>query len=431
MAAATAPRARSSDVANLKVDFAGISSPNPFWLASAPPTNTGEQVQRAFELGWGGAVWKTLTDPIINVSSRLAGLDHGDRRLMGMNNIELSTDRSLEVNFAEMAAVKRRFPDRALVASLMGSADDAAPWLELLRRAEEAGCDAVEINFGCPHGMPERGMGAAIGQVPEYTERITRWVKDAAHLPVLVKLTPNVTDVSYIARAAAAGGADGLTLINTVASIAAVDLDSFTPRPAVGQRSSHGGYCGPAVKPIALYQVSRVATSGADLPIGGIGGIETWRDAAEFILLGATTVQICTAVMHWGYRIIEDLCDGLAGYLDDKGLPDVAALRGQALPRLGAWEELDLNYKVVASIDQQRCIGCGICYPACQDGGHQAIAAHAEGERTRVRVDEQRCVGCNLCSLICPVHDCITMKEVGPGGPPRSWRQLQAEQQQG
>jgi dihydropyrimidine dehydrogenase (NAD+) subunit PreA len=413
-------------VADLKITFAGIPAPNPFWLASAPPTNTGEQVMRAFDMGWGGAVWKTLSDPIVNVSSRLAGVDHGGRRLMGMNNIELSTDRSLAVNFKEITEVKRRFPDHALVASLMHAADREA-WLDLARRAEDTGCDALELNFGCPHGMPERGMGAAIGQVPEYTREITEWVKQAARLPILVKLTPNVSDVAYIARAAAEGGADGLTLINTVASITGVDLETFTPRPVVGDRSSHGGYCGPAVKPIALYQVARVARSGADLPIGGIGGVATWRDAAEFILLGATHVQICTAVMHHGFRIIEDLCDGLSSYLDEKGLPDVASLCGRALPRLGAWEELDLNYRVVASIDQERCIGCGVCYPACRDGGHQAIEARAEGGRTRVEVNEERCVGCNLCSLICPVHDCITMREAGPRQPPRSWKQVLAE----
>lgn len=416
-------------MADLSVTFAGIKSPNPFWLASAPPTNTGEQVTRAFEAGWGGAVWKTLSDPIVNVSSRLAGLDHAGRRLMGMNNIELSTDRSLEVNFKEIAEVKRRFPDRAVVASLMHASDRQA-WLDLARRAEDTGCDALELNYGCPHGMPERGMGAAIGQVPEYTREITSWVKQAARLPVLVKLTPNVSDVAYVARAAAEGGADGLTLINTVASITGVDLETFVPRPVVGRRSSHGGYCGPAVKPIALYQVARVATSGANLPIGGIGGIATWSDAAEFILLGATTVQVCTAVMHWGFRIIEDLCDGLSSYLDEHGLPDVAALRGKALPNLGAWEELDLSYRVVARIDQGRCIGCGVCYPACRDGGHQAIEARPEGDRTRVTVLEDRCVGCNLCSLICPVHDCITMRQVEPSGEPRTWKQVLAARDQ-
>jgi dihydropyrimidine dehydrogenase (NAD+) subunit PreA len=407
-------------VADLAVDFAKMRSKNPFWLASAPPTNTGEQVMRAFDMGWAGAVWKTLSDPIINVSSRLAGLDHRDRRLMGMNNIELSTDRSLEVNFAEIAAVKKRFPDHPVVASLMQAGDRQA-WVDLARRAEDTSCDALELNFGCPHGMPERGMGAAIGQVPEYTQEITAWVAEVARLPILVKLTPNVTDVGYVARAAAEGGADGLTLINTIASIASVDLDSFVPRPVVAGRSSHGGYCGPAVKPIALYQVARVATSGANLPIGGIGGIETWRDAAEFILLGASTVQICTAVMHWGFRIIEDLCDGLSNYLDERGLKSVDELRGRALERLGAWEELDLSYRVVASIDQTSCIGCGVCYPACRDGGHAAIGVERVDERLAVRVDEERCVGCNLCSLICPVDGCITMKQTEPRRPAGSW----------
>jgi len=415
-------------VADLTVKFAGISSPNPFWLASAPPTNTGEQVMRAFDMGWGGAVWKTLSDPIVNVSSRLAGVDHGGRRLMGMNNIELSTDRSLELNLQEMTQVKRRFPQHPLVASLMQASERQA-WVDLAHRAQDTGCDALEINFGCPHGMPERGMGAAIGQVPEYTREITAWVKEATRLPLLVKLTPNVSDVAYIARAAAEGGADGLTLINTVASITGVDLDTFVPRPRVANRSSHGGYCGPAVKPIALYQVARVATSGANLPIGGVGGIATWRDAVEFFLLGATTVQICTAVMHHGYRIIEDLCDGLSGYLDDKGLPGVPALCGKALPHLGAWEELDLSYRVVASINQERCIGCGVCFPACRDGGHHAISISRTDDKNQVQVLEDHCVGCNLCSLICPVRDCITMREVASGEPSRTWREVLARRE--
>jgi dihydropyrimidine dehydrogenase (NAD+) subunit PreA len=413
-------------VADLSVTFAGIHSENPFWLASAPPTNTGEQVMRAFDLGWGGAVWKTLSDPIINVSSRLAGFDFADRRMMGMSNIELSTDRSLEVNFREMSEVKRRFPERVLIASLMMAADRQA-WVDLARRAEDTGCDALELNFGCPHGMSERGMGAAIGQVPEYTREITSWVKAAAQRPVLVKLTPNVTDVAFVARAAKEGGADGIALINTVASIGGVDLDSFTPRPVVAGRSSIAGYCGPAVKPIALYQVARVARSGADLPLSGIGGIETWRDAAEFILLGATTVQICTAVMHHGFRIIDDLCEGLSDYLDEKGLPHPAALRGRALERMGAWEELDLSYRVVAQVDEKTCVGCGVCYVACRDGGHQAIEMRRAEERSLARVLEDRCVGCNLCSLICPVHSCITMREHGERRPPRTWKELQGQ----
>jgi dihydropyrimidine dehydrogenase (NAD+) subunit PreA len=418
-------------VANLAVDFAGIRAPNPFWLASAPPTNSGDQVMRAFDEGWGGAVWKTLADPIINVSRRLAGVDHGPRRLAGLSNIELTTDRSLEDNLREIAETKKRYSGHAVVVSLMG-AYEKPPWLDLARRAEDSGCDALELNFGCPHGMPERGMGAFIGQVPEYAREITGWVKQATSLPVLVKLTPNVTDVGVVAKAAQEGGADAIALINTVASIAGVDLDTFTPVPSVAGRSARtSGYCGPAVKPIALHKVASVAQACPGLPISGIGGIESWRDAAEFFLLGASTVQICTAVMHYGFRIIGDLCNGLSDYLDDKGLPDLAALSGKALPRLGAWEDLDLNFQVRAQIDQQTCIGCGLCHVACRDGAHQAIDADRENGVAVYRVDHQRCVGCALCSLICPVQDCITMVEQEPRKPPRTWKQMTEDGQAG
>ena len=421
-------------MADLKVNFAGISAPNPFWLASAPPTNTGEQIMRAFDMGWGGAVWKTLTDPIINVSTRLAGLDYGPRRLAGLSNIELSTDRSLALNFREVTEVKKRFPDHAVVVSLMGTAqaEGQQAWLDLLHRAEDAGADGVELNYGCPHGMPERGMGAAIGQVAEYAARCTGWVKAEAKIPVLVKLTPNVTDVGFVAEAAVEAGADAIALINTVASIVAVDLDTFSPLPSVAGRSSHAGFCGPAVKPIALYKVSQVAAACPQTPISGIGGIETWRDAAEFILLGSSTVQICTAVMHHGYRIIEDLLDGLNNYLDDKGLADVEALRGKALQRLGAWEQLDLNYQVRANVDQHKCIGCGKCHIACRDGAHDAIDLTTDDASGRhdVLVDEERCVGCTLCTLVCPVHQCITLKKYGPDQPPRCWRDVLASGEQ-
>jgi dihydropyrimidine dehydrogenase (NAD+) subunit PreA len=418
-------------MARLDVTFAKIRSPNPFWIASAPPSNTGEQIQRAFDQGWGGVSWKTLSDPIVNVSSRLAGLDYGQRRLAGMSNIELSTDRSLEVNLKEIVEVKRRYPDHAVVVSLMMARDRQA-WVDLARRAEDTGCDGLELNYGCPHGMPERGMGAAIGQVAEYTREITSWVREAVRAPLLVKLTPMVADVGHIARAARDGGADGIVLINSVASILGIDLETFSPLPTVADRAAHAaGYTGPSVKPIALYQVARAATSGAGLPISGIGGIETWRDAAEFILLGATTVQVCTAIMHHGYRIVRDLCDGLSGYLDRKGLDGVDALRGRSLERMGAWEELDLNYKVVARIDPAKCIGCGVCHVACMDGGHQAIAATRVDDGTEVKILEEKCVGCNLCSLVCPVEGCIRMVEPGPRLAPRSWREVQGGAGQG
>jgi dihydropyrimidine dehydrogenase (NAD+) subunit PreA len=398
-------------MADLSVDFCGIKSPNPFWLASAPPTNTGDQIMRAFDAGWGGAVWKTLGEPIINVSSRYSSVDWKGNRMMGLNNIELITDRPLDVNFREISEVKRRYPHNVVIVSLMVESRREA-WHAMVRRAEDAGADGLELNFGCPHGMSERGMGSAVGQVPDYTCQIVQWVKEVAKTPVIVKLTPNVTDVVYPARAAHKGGADALSLINTINSITGVDLDTLVPRPDVHGASAHGGYCGPAVKPIALNMVASVAHE-VPLPLSGIGGISTWQDAAEFILLGASTVQVCTAVMHRGFRIVLDLIDGLSGYLDQRGLRSVAELRGKSLRRVQRWEDLDLNYRVIAHVDANKCIGCGICYVACNDGAHQAIAARPDSRgRTQVEILTDKCVGCNLCSLVCPVDGCITMTRV-------------------
>jgi len=323
--------------------------------------------------------------------------------------------------------LRRRYPKHALVVSIMAPPAREA-WQELARRVEDTGCDGLELNFGCPHGMSERGMGAAIGQVPEHAQRITSWVKEAARTPVIVKLTPNVTDVTCVARAAKQGGADAISLINTINSVMGVDLDTFTPRPDVGGRSSHGGYSGPAVKPIALHMAAAVAKDPeVGLPISGMGGISTWRDAAEFILLGATGVQVCTAVMVHGFGIVEDLIDGLSNWLDEKGLRSIADLRGRALPAVSRWEELDLNYQVVASVDQARCVGCGVCYRACHDGAHQSIAARAEHGRTHVEILADRCVGCNLCSLVCAAEGCITMKRRETGHPMATWQDVQRD----
>ena len=413
---------------DLKVKFCGIESPNPFWLASAPPTNTGDQIMRAFDAGWGGAVWKTIGDPIVNVSSRYSSVDIGGVRMMGLNNIELITDRAPEVNFREIAEVKKRYPKHVVIASLMVESKRDV-WHEWVKRAEGAGADALELNFGCPHGMSERGMGAAVGQVPEYTGQITAWVKEVARTPVIVKLTPNISDVTYAARAARQGGADAISLINTINSITTVDLDTFSPRPDVAGLSSHGGYCGPAVKPIAHNMVSACAQDPAvGIPISGIGGISNWRDAAEFIALGCTSVQVCTAVMHYGFRIVEDMIDGLSNYLDDRGFSSLEELRGRAISHVKKWEDLDLNYKIIANVNQDKCIGCGLCYVACEDGAHQSIAAKKNEEtgRTNVHIKEDTCVGCNLCSLVCPVAGCITMKKVETGRPRVTWKDFSA-----
>ncbi|MBT8218621.1 MAG: NAD-dependent dihydropyrimidine dehydrogenase subunit PreA, partial [Bacteroidia bacterium] len=286
-------------MAKLTANLAGIKSPNPFWLASAPPTNSGYQIMKAFDAGWGGAVWKTLGVPIINVSSRYGAVHYRDSRMMGFNNIELITDRPLTDNLKEIEEVKKYFPDHAVIASLM--VQSRAEWHQIIKDVENAGVDGIELNFGCPHGMCERGMGSAVGQEPEVLKTITTWAKEVAKVPVIVKLTPNITDITEPARAAAEGGADAISLINTVQSIVSVDLDTFVPQPAVDGKSTHGGYCGPAVKPIALNMVKSCAQDpGVGIPISGIGGIETWKDAVEHMLLGASNVQVCTAVMHYG-----------------------------------------------------------------------------------------------------------------------------------
>src|SRR3989475_10364162 len=254
-------------MADLRVKFCGLESPNPFWLASGPPANTAGQVMRAFDAGWGGAVWKTIGEPIVNTTSRYGAIDLNGVKVMGFNNIELISDRPVEDNLREIYEVKKRYPKHLVVASLMVESKRES-WHEMVRRAEDAGSDALELNFGCPHGMSERGMGSAVGQVPEYCEQITAWVKEKARTPVIVKLTPNISDIRIPARAAKRGGADALSAINTINSITSIDLDTFQPSPNVDGKSSHGGYCGPAVKPIALNMVQQIEADPASaLPL--------------------------------------------------------------------------------------------------------------------------------------------------------------------
>src|SRR5712664_3363980 len=397
-------------MADLRMKFCSIESPNPFWLASGPPTNMARQVMRVFDAGWGGAVWKTIGDPIVNTSSRYGAIDYNGSKVMGFNNIELISDRPIETNLREIAVVKKRYGKNLVIASLMVESKREV-WHDIVRRAEDAGSDALELNFGCPHGMSERGMGSSVGQVPEYTEMITTWAKEAAKTPVIVKLTPNVTDITRIALAAEKGGADAVSLINTVNSLMGVDLDTFAPQPNVGGKSSHGGYCGPALKPIALHLVSSVAKK-IKIPIIGIGGIGYWNDAAEHIALGASVVQVCTTAMHYGFRTIDNF-------------------RGRAVTNVHDWGDLDLNYKIIADIHHDLCIGCQLCYVACEDGAHQCIEPftsagvgkkNPNGMGVHVpRIIEEECVGCNLCALVCPVEECITMKQIDTGQPFESW----------
>jgi dihydropyrimidine dehydrogenase (NAD+) subunit PreA len=401
-------------MADLTSKFLGIESPNPFWLASAPPTDKAYNVNRAFEAGWGGVVWKTLGEdgpPIVNVSGpRYSALHSNERRVIGFNNIELITDRPLQVNLDEIRQVKKDWPDRAVVVSVMLPMN-AEAWAKHLPMIEDTGCDAFELNFGCPHGMSERGMGAAVGQVPEYIQMATEWAKSASSIPVIVKLTPNVASVVPPATAAQDGGADAVSLINTINSIMRVNYDTLTMYPTTDGMGTHGGYCGEAVKPIALNMVAEIARTKntAQLPISGIGGITDWRDAVDFLALGASNVQVCTAAMVYGFRIIDDLVDGLSAFLDDKGMT-LDQLIGKAVPSVTDWQYLNLNYVEKAVIDQDLCIQCGRCHVVCEDTSHQAITHTVDGKR-RFEVIDDECVGCNLCVSVCPVDRCITMQQ--------------------
>ena len=416
-------------MADLRINFAGIRSPNPFWLASAPPSNSGAQVHRAFEAGWGGAVWKTIGPPVLNVSNRYGAWHYGGQRMLAMNNVELISDRPLEINLREIREVKRAGPDRAVIASAMVESTPEA-WRTIVRQIEDTGADGIELNYGCPHGMSERGMGAAVGQVPEYCEQITGWVMGVAKIPVIVKLTPNVTNIVYPARAAVRAGASALSLINTINSITGIDLDTLETSPSIGGKGGHGGYAGPAVKPIALNMLAALGTDAevkaSGLPLSGMGGIATWRDAAEFLLLGAGSLQVCTSAMHHGFRIVEDLCDGLSNWMDEKGFRSIADFRGRTLAGISDFRDFDLSFRAVARIDESKCIKCDLCYIACNDTAHQCIdlVPARDAGRPQPRVREVDCVGCRLCYNVCPVEKCIDMVNVASGRDPVTWDQI-------
>lgn len=413
-------------MANLQSNFLGIKSPNPFWLASAPPTDKKINVLRAFEAGWGGVVWKTLGSQVKNVSSRYSALNYNGRKAVGFNNIELISDRPLEINLKEIREVLQLFPDRAMIISLMAD-NDRKSWHEMVKKAQDTGAHGLELNFGCPHGMVERGMGAAVGQDPEIAKMVVEWVMEVATIPVITKLTPNVHSAVPGGLAAVEGGTNGLSLINTIQSVTGIDLDTLVPNPNVGGQSVFGGYCGPAVKPIALKMLTTLAQEEKmrNIPISGIGGITTWKDAVEFMLLGASNVQVCTAAMIYGFKIITDLCDGMSNWMDEKGYKSIDDFVGLSVPKITRWEELDINFHIVANIDQEKCIHCGLCYISCEDTSHQSISVDRGNPYNTYTIKEEECVGCNLCKIVCPVNDCITMVEQRKGDEYLNWIEYQ------
>ena len=402
----------SSDISQeLGIDFCDIHFKNPFILASAPPTATGEMMERSAEAGWAGGVTKTLVMDhgwVKNVRPRLASLvaPGKSKKLLAFQNIELVTDRSFDVWLKDIEAIRKKHPDYVVVASIMDDASRPDGWQTMARQCESAGAQMLEINMSCPHGMPEVGMGSAIGQNPELAARVTRWVVEAVGIPVMPKMTPNVTDVALVAQKCIEAGAQAIAGINTVAAIIGVDLKALCPLPNVSGYSTHGGLSGPAVKPIALKAVASMAQSTA-APVSGMGGISTWEDAAEFLLLGASTLQVCSAVMEKGYGIIKSLNRGLAGYLEEMGFESVRDMVGRALPRLTSHEKLPRDNRVVSHIDLEACVRCGRCFVSCRDAGYQAITLLED--KTPV-VKAEACTGCSLCAHICPVWDCITIK---------------------
>ncbi len=413
-------------MADISSNFLGIKSPNPFWLASAPPTDKKLNVLRAFEAGWGGVVWKTLGTQVKNVSSRYSAVDYHGSRVMGFNNIELISDRPLDINLREIKEVLKEFPDRAMIISLMAD-NSRESWHELIKKVQDTGAHGLELNFGCPHGMTERGMGAAVGQDPEIARMVVEWVMEIAEIPVITKLTPNVHSVVPTGLASVQAGTNALSLINTIQSVTGIDLDTFVPNPNVAGKSAFGGYCGPAVKPIALKMLATIAQNETTrrVPISGIGGISTWKDAVEFMLLGASNVQVCTAAMKHGFRIVEDMCEGLNYWMEDKGFNTLNDFIGKSVPALTNWEDLDINYHIVANINQDKCIHCGLCYIACEDTSHQSIALDYGKPYNKYSIKEEECVGCNLCKLVCPVDDCITMVEQRKGDEYLNWKDFQ------
>ncbi len=389
-------------MANLSVEFVGMHFPNPFMLASAPPTRTAEMIKKAFAAGWGGAVTKSIAlEPAQDLQPRLQPIVHRKRNI-GMGNVELTTQMTVADWQRDIAEVKSDYPDRPLWASIM-DAPVEKNWQRLAEAVQEAGIDALELNVSCPHGMPSKGMGAFIGQNAELTGQVVAWVKKVAKVPIVIKLTPNVSDIAFIAQAAMENGADALCTVNTVSGLMGVDLDTLTPLPAVGGVSTYGGYSGPGIKPIALRCVAQIAKA-TGLPVSGLGGLTTWQDSVEFMAVGATTVQVGTTVMWKGYDIIEEFLQGVNDYLEDKGIAEVNEIIGAALPKIVEFPEMPLDPRAKAVVDDS-CNGCLLCVVACSDGGYQAISG-VKGEV--VTIDGEKCDGCSLCMMVCPLGS-ITM----------------------
>ena len=392
IAAALPAPAPSTGLPSLEIDFCGIHCENPFFLASSAVCTNYEMVARAFDAGWAGVFYKTICMQEINeVSPRF---DAVGKPFTGFRNMEQLSENPVDVDFDILKRLKQNYPSKVVIASIMGNTEEE--WISLAKMAEEAGCDAVELNFSCPQ-MRLSGMGSDVGQNAELVTFYTAFVKRSVKIPVIPKMTPNITHISQPALGAYFAGADAISAINTIKSV------TLGEGSDVNGCQTGSGYSGKAVKPIALRHILAMAKISImkNVQFSGIGGIETWRDALEFIQLGCRNVQVCTAVMQYGYRIIDDMIDGMQQYMAERGIEKLDALVGELLPKFYLPSDLDRTTVVYPKFDKEKCIGCGRCVISCSDGGHQALKFDLQTRRPQLI--GSKCVGCHLCRLVCPV----------------------------
>ena len=392
---------------DLSYDFLGIHFENPFILAAGPSTDNLDMVRRAFKAGWAGAILKTTSVEGTKVDlcyPMMSTFDYEGRKLFGMGNIDLISEHHIDVIEHNVRVLKKEFPEKMVAASIMaGRKED---WQSLVERLEKAGVDLIECSFSCPQGNIGEDPGKMLAQSVSATELTARWVKEAAkRVPVSIKITPHVTDIVEVANAVKRSGCDALTASNSIQALMGIDIHTFIPNPGLDGKSTYSGMTGPAIKPITLRTIAEIARN-VDIAILGTGGASTWSDAIEFMAVGAGVVEFCTAVMHYGFRVIDDLKSGMAHYLSDMGFASPQEIMRKALPNLATHDELPRR-AIRSHIDKKLCIGCDVCYIACQDGGHMAI----DRSPNRIaHVDWERCVGCGLCQHVCPVADCISMQ---------------------
>jgi dihydropyrimidine dehydrogenase (NAD+) subunit PreA len=394
---------------DLSIEYLGVKCENPFFLSSSPVGGNYDMVAKCFEAGWGGVFFKTVGIFVADeCSPRFDNNGKEGLPWIGFKNMEQISDKPTELNFEYLARLKRDYPDKVVVSSIMGS--DADEWKKLAKMSEQAGVDLIEGNFSCPQ-MTSHAMGSDVGSSPELVKQYSEAVTSVTDIPFIAKMTPNITNMNLPARAAVLGGAKGVSAINTIKSITNIDFEHMTAMPVVDGKSSISGYSGAAVRPIALRFCALLAQD-AELKtaeLSGIGGIETWRDALEFLLVGCRNIQVTTAVMQYGYRIVEDMISGLSHFMEERGYSGLDALIGKTLPNIIAAEELNRDFKIIPKIDEDRCVGCGRCYISCYDGAHQAVDWDEEKRRPAIN---DNCVGCHLCLNVCPVAGCITPGEI-------------------